>query len=84
MAAKKTAEKVNADLEALAERLDSMATEATEFGEERVANAIGKGAKSARLANKQWEARFKRVGGLIEGLKAKGLSDAEIVAQLTR
>jgi hypothetical protein len=84
MTTKKTAEKVNADLESLASRLDAMVAEATGLGEERVAKSIGYAAKSVRYANKQRAMRFKKVGSIIEGLKAKGLSDAEIVAQLTK
>jgi hypothetical protein len=82
--AEKAAEKVNADLESLAVRLDSMATEANELGEERAVKAITKAAKSVRAANKQRAARFKKVGSIVDSLKAKGLTDAQIVAELTR
>jgi hypothetical protein len=72
------------DLEALAAQLEALAAQATEAGEEKVARSIGYSVKSARFALKQKAVRVKRVGSLIEGLKAKGLSAEQIVAELTR
>jgi hypothetical protein len=77
-------EKANEGLESLASRLDAMATEATELGEDRPAKAITKAAKSCRSAMQQRASRFKKVGSLVSNLKAKGLTDAQIVAELTR
>ena len=72
-----------ANLEALAVKLEALQQEAAALGEERVAKQIGYSIKSARWADKQRAGRIKRVGGLVEQMKAKGLSDAEIVARLT-
>jgi hypothetical protein len=72
------------ELETLATKLESLAAEATAIGEDRVAKSIGNAVRSARAADKQKAVRFKRVGSLVTQLKAKGLSDKEIVAQLTR
>jgi hypothetical protein len=81
--AKQTKSEVS-DLEALAVKLDQLKAEATELSEERVAKSIGNAAKSARWFDKQRQTRLKRVGGMVQAMKAKGLSAEEIVAQLTR
>jgi len=70
------------DLEALAVKLDALAQEATGLGEERVANMIGRAAKSARNADKQRASRQKKFGNIVAALKAKGLTAEEIVAKL--
>jgi hypothetical protein len=80
----KEPEKEVSALEALAVRLDAMTQEATHLGEERVAQLVSRAAKSARHTDKQREARFKKVGSIVEALKAKGLSAEEIIAALTR
>ena len=72
------------DLEALATQLEVLAAQATDAGEEKVARSIGFSVKSARWAIKQRATRAKRVGNLVTAMKAKGLTDAQIVAELTR
>lgn len=72
------------ELEAIAVKLDALATEAGALGEDNVSAAIGRAAKSARWFDKQRANRRKRVGSLVTSMKAKGLSDAEIVAALTK
>jgi hypothetical protein len=81
---KSATEKPNDGLESLATRLEAMATEATELGEDRPAKAITKAAKSCRSAMQQRAARFKKVGSLVANLKAKGMTAEQIVAELTR
>jgi hypothetical protein len=70
-------------LEALAVRLEAMAKEAADLGEERVVKSIGNAAKSCRWFDKQRAVRLKRVGSIVARLKAKGLTAEEIVAKLT-
>ena len=70
-------------LEEMAVRLDAMSKEAAAIGEDQVAKAIGNAAKSARWFDKQRQNRVKRVGSLVTTLKAKGLSDSEIIARLS-
>jgi hypothetical protein len=82
--AKQKSETKTLDLEALATNLEELAAQATEAGEPKVARSIGYSVKSARFALKQRTVRAKRVGTLVTAMKAKGLSDAEIVAELTR
>jgi hypothetical protein len=83
MAKKEATEEKVSELEALAVKLEALVEEATMLGEDRVAKSIGNAVKSARAADKQRTAKVKRVGSLISTMKSKGLSDAEIVAQLT-
>lgn len=71
-------------LEELAVRLDAMAAEVEETGEEKVAKSIRNAAKSARWVDKQNATRVKRVGNIVKSLQAKGLTPEEIVAQLTK
>jgi hypothetical protein len=71
-------------LGSLTVRLEALAAEALELGEERVAKFVNRAVRSARHADKLNRARRKRVGTLVERLKAQGLSDAEIVAQLSK
>jgi len=73
----------NGTLEHLAERLEALAAEAEALGADVAAKRARHAAKSARSSVKQQAARYKKVGGLVAALKAKGLSDAEIVAHLT-
>ena len=67
----------------IAVKLDALATEAEGLQEERVVAICKRAAKSARWSDKLRAARLKRVGGIVAGMKAKGLSDSEIVARLT-
>jgi hypothetical protein len=71
------------DLEAFAAKLDALAAEAEAAGEELLSKKIANAAKSARHSTKQKAVRLKKVGGVVAAMKAKGLSDAEIVAALT-
>ena len=80
---KDTSAAANTTLEALAAKLDALADEATALGEDRLAKRIGNAAKGARSAAKQRTARLSKLGGLVEALKAKGLTAEQIVAQLT-
>lgn len=72
------------ELEAVAAKLDAMSAEVAGLGEEQVAKSIANAAKSARWFDKQRQNRVRRVGGLVASMKAKGLSDSEIVAALTK
>jgi len=83
-AKQKTETKPQFDLEGLATSLEELATQATEAGEPKVAKSIGYSVKSARFALKQRTVRAKRVGNLVTAMKAKGMTDAEIVAELSR
>jgi hypothetical protein len=81
---KKSSESKVLDLEKLAQQLQNLADEASEAGEAKVAKSIGYSVKSARFALKQRTVRAKRVGTLVTAMKAKGMSDSEIVAELSR
>lgn len=71
------------ELEALAVKLEALQQEATKLEEARVAKSIGFSIKSARWADKQRAVRVKRVGNIVQSLKAKGLTAEQIVARLT-
>ena len=81
---KSATDTANDGLESLATRLEAMAIEATELGEDRPAKAVTKAVKSCRSAMQQRAIRFKKVGNLVANLKAKGLTAEQIVAELTR
>lgn len=83
MAKKTNAPKELTELELIAEKLDQLAEEARGLGEEVVAKSITNSAKSARWNNNIRVAKVKRAGDIVSRMKAKGLTDAEIVAQLT-
>ena len=71
------------DLENIAQALDSLAAEANALGEEGLAQFIANGAKRTRNADKSRAKRIKKFGDIVTALKAKGLSNDEIIERLT-
>jgi hypothetical protein len=83
MSKAKVEDKGVSQLEALAVKLEALAQEAVAMEEERPAKSIRNAVKSCRWADKQHAVRVKRVGNIVAGLQAKGLTPEQIVARLT-
>src|SRR5262249_32905002 len=80
---KKTTAAELSELEKIAQALDSLATEAKALGEASLAKSIDNAAKKARNSDKQRAKRIQKFGSIVAALKAKGLSNDEIIERLT-